>query len=61
MDMGGSQNLGYPFGGILRTIVFWGPNWGSIILGNYHIPILPGISPREMLSWPRDRALLGSL
>ena len=23
--------------GIIRTIVFWGLYWGSLILGNYHI------------------------
>ena len=22
---------------IIRIIVFWGPNWGPLILGNYHI------------------------
>ena len=27
--------LGVP---IIRTIVFWGLYWGSLILGNYHIP-----------------------
>ena len=26
--------LGVP---IIRTIVFWGVHWGSLILGNYHI------------------------
>ena len=24
---------------ILRIIVFWGLYWGSLILGNYHIPL----------------------
>ena len=32
--------LGVP---IIRTIVFWGLYWGSLILGNYHI------NPRDSL------------
>ena len=28
--------LGVP---IIRTIVFWGLNWGPLILGNYHMYI----------------------
>ena len=28
--------LGVP---IIRTLVFWGPYWGPLILGNYHIYI----------------------
>ena len=30
--------LGVP---IIRTIVFWGKNWGSLILGNYHMGNFP--------------------
>ena len=28
-------SLGVP---IIRTIVYWGLYWGTLILGNYHIP-----------------------
>ena len=24
---------------IVRTVVYWGLNWGPLILGNYHMPI----------------------
>ena len=35
----GFPKLGVPFLGvpIIRTIVFWGLYWGTLILGNYHI------------------------
>ena len=37
-NMGVSRNEGYHFGGpIMRTIVFWGLDWGPLILGNYHV------------------------
>ena len=37
--MGGFPKLGVPFWGahIIRTIVYWGLYWGTLILGNYHI------------------------
>ena len=36
--LGAFPKLRVPFLGvpIIRTIVFWGPYWGSIVLGNYH-------------------------
>ena len=33
----------------MRTIVFLGPYWGSIILGNYHINTTPPNSPPSTL------------
>ena len=38
--MGGFPKLGVPFWGggpIIRTIVYWGLDWGPLILGNYYI------------------------
>ena len=35
---GSFSKLGIPL--IIRTIVFWGPYWGPLILENYHIAIL---------------------
>ena len=37
----GFPKLGIPFlwVPIIRTIVFWGLYWGSLVLGNYHIYI----------------------
>ena len=36
---GGFPKLGVPFLGvpIIRIIVFWGLNWGPLILGKYHM------------------------
>ena len=33
---------------MIRTIVFWGLYWGSLILGNYHL------SPKPHTSTPSD-------
>ena len=37
--VGGFLKLGVPFLGvsIIRTIIFWGLNWGPLILGNYQL------------------------
>ena len=39
VGFGGFPKLGVAFWGvpIIRTIVFWGLFWGSLILGNYHL------------------------
>ena len=36
---GGFPKLGVPLWGVpeIRTIVYWGPCWGSPILGRYHM------------------------
>ena len=35
---------------IIRTIVFWGLYWGSLILGNYHVETLRVVYPRVVMS-----------
>ena len=37
--VGISNKFGVPFLGvpIIRTIVYWGLYWGTLILGNYHV------------------------
>ena len=37
---GGFPKVGVPFWGfpIIRTIVYWGLYWGTLILGNCHMP-----------------------
>ena len=43
--------LGVP---IIRTMIYWGLYWGTLILGNYHLtfmcPLLPGPTPGQMPS-----------
>ena len=40
--------LGVP---IIRIIVFWGLYWGSLILGNYQIPLQDAILKRRIESY----------
>ena len=37
-QMGGFPKLGVPLR--IRTIVYWGLYWGTLISGNYHIKII---------------------
>ena len=39
--LGGFPKLGVPFWVVpkIRTIVFWGLDWGPLILGNYHLAL----------------------
>ena len=39
--------LGVP---IIRTIVFWGLYWGTLIWGNYHVGLIR-IKSRELEKW----------
>ena len=47
---GGYPKLGVPFLGvvIIRTIVYWGLCWGTLILGNYHVALVCILQLRKL-------------
>ena len=45
----GFPKLGIPFLGVpmMRTILYWGLYWGTLILGNYHLRGVSTTSPES--------------